>query len=98
MASAMIDRAEFPVQRKSTFKGSWSLATFITPSLAALRQGSWLLTTFITPSLAALRQRRRNEWLANFALAATTVFHEKREQVSRPFKVNRIDDRPAFFA
>jgi hypothetical protein len=32
MASAMIDRAEFLVQRKSTFKGSWLLTIFITPS------------------------------------------------------------------
>jgi hypothetical protein len=48
-------------------------------------QGLLLSYDFHNALLAALRQRCRNEWLANLALATTTILHEKREEVSCPF-------------
>jgi hypothetical protein len=38
LTSAMIDRAEFPVQRNSTFSGSLLLTTFTLSSLTTLNQ------------------------------------------------------------
>jgi hypothetical protein len=58
----MIDLAEFPVQRKSTFKGSWLLTTSITPSLAALRQrcrNEWLANLALATATVLHEKREK---------------------------------------
>ena len=83
MHSAMIDRAEFPVQRKRTFKGGL---------LLTICYGGFSSSRGTTAGLGGRDQRP-----AKLGLPATTILHQEGEKVARSLKIDEIDDRAAYF-
>ncbi|RWV78786.1 hypothetical protein GW17_00060189 [Ensete ventricosum] len=76
----MIERAEFPVQRKSTLKTCSGMGFL--PSSRALRRTAW-------------RREFRDERLAEFSAAAAAIFDEIKRHRAQPRELGAIDHRSA---
>src|SRR4029078_10377633 len=92
MHSAMTERAEFPVQRKSTLRGSGRFTTCMASS-------SMLRATFRCRGLrATFGERGFDQLVADIRLGAAAILDQEGEQRAGAGHVHRIDDRAALFA